>query len=382
MCSVIGMFNFLKNLFQGQKEKDQDIFQPEMLFVTLSQRLKECVEGLDLKQIRKDYLSKEQNVEKYIYEACEQLQTYGVSYGRWKKELSGYSKEDLTKGVGGFVVRSYEREARLTLRRALELFIESWHFSRIDSGLDSEIRHYFLIRNLKAFDKRKDQLDEYCDYTSSWDERVIEQIKNELEQLEDPEKDYFYRQAGKDWRNDSDLRHYTKGFGSLVRSALPNMSEREQKAVGSSYEIYSESSEVIHGYSGGPEFKLDNPNHDLHILYGRVFLLAAPIIKNLATIGRNVLNCPDLIEAIFNLETDDLPDSLKIQKGDWVLVRGQVRAIVSEVNISQYGCEKYTVEYKDKRGDWSLQFDDTELLRHEIEKISAPENTPPTEDSQ
>jgi hypothetical protein len=92
---------------------------------------------------KKDYLSKNKNIEKYVYEACSALQIVGVSYEKYKKDLSGYTDSELNKGMGEIVGKNFEIEASLVLRRLQELFIESWYFKEIKDNKEDGFRYFF-----------------------------------------------------------------------------------------------------------------------------------------------------------------------------------------------------------------------------------------------
>ena len=82
----------LLGLVRKRKESqiEDNFFRPIFFqFPTLLK--KEISSGVDVDDWGKDYLSKNKNVQKYIYEACESLQIYGISYTKHKKELSIYS---------------------------------------------------------------------------------------------------------------------------------------------------------------------------------------------------------------------------------------------------------------------------------------------------
>jgi len=146
--------------------------------------------------------------EKYVFEACEALQIFGISYTKYKKELAIYSDEELNAGAGEIVGRNFEIEARLTLRRATELFLESWCFKETEIDKESILRHYFLIKNLKAFYLRDYNLKEFCDLSSSFDVKVISEIKLEMGKIDIPTP--FYINGNKDYRTDKDIIHLIK----------------------------------------------------------------------------------------------------------------------------------------------------------------------------
>jgi len=316
----------------------------------------------------KDYLSKNKNIEKYIYEACTALQIFGVSYTKCKKELSIYSDEELNNGIGEVVGRSFEIEARLTLRRTQELFIESWYFKEIINDKKNVFRNFFLIKNLKAFYSRETNLKKFCDLSSSFDIKAISDIRQELQNLNISTP--FYISKNKDYQKDEDMVRLLKSHSKLFEEATGKMSDGQKLILGESYQSYAETSDVIHGYSGGPKFNLKNYHQEVDGLYARVVVLASNILKHLAIIGKDCIGNSDLIEAINGLETDNLPKSFLINIGDNVLVKREVKAKVAEISVSKYGCKKYKVEYTDKRGDWSWSFEQEWFLLKDLTRLS------------
>lgn len=112
-------------------------------FVFPSLLKKSIIINLNTVDWDRDYLSKEKNTEKYIFEVCEALQILGVSHNKYTRELKQYSNEILNKGTGEIVGRCFEIEARLTLRRSLELFLECWNFKNITKDKEETFRHFF-----------------------------------------------------------------------------------------------------------------------------------------------------------------------------------------------------------------------------------------------
>lgn len=314
----------------------------------------------------KDYLSKIKNIEKYIYEACAALQLFGVSYIKYKKELNICSDKELNSGIGEVVGRNFEIEARLTLRRTQELFIESWYFKEITTNKEKEFRHFFLIKNLRAFYSRENNLKKFCDLSSDFDIKVISEIRQELQNLNilNP----FYISNGKDYKKDDDMVRLLKSHSKLFEEATGKMSDGQKLILGESYQSYAETSDVIHGYSGGPKFNLKNYHQEVDGLYARIAVLASNILKHLAIIGKDCIDNTELVEAINGLETDNLPKSFLINIGDNVLVKREIKAKVTEISVSKYGCKKYKVEYTDKRGNWNWAFEQEWFLLKDLTK--------------
>ena len=123
---------WLTGIFKKRKLSDieEDFFRP-ILFQFPEVLKKSVSSDIDTEDWGKDYLSKNKSVEKYIYDACEALQICGISYTKYKKELGAYSDNELNQKTGKVVGKNFEIEARLALRRTLELFVESWHFKEI-----------------------------------------------------------------------------------------------------------------------------------------------------------------------------------------------------------------------------------------------------------
>src|SRR3989344_472465 len=332
---------------------DEDFFQPILfLFPNI---LKESVcTDTEIKDWEKDYLSKNKNIEKYIFNACEALQISGTSYQKYKKELKRYSDEELNQKTGKIVGRNFEIEARLALRRILELFVESWHFAEVKSD-ENTFRHLFLIKNLKAFYSRNSNSKEFCDFPLEFDTKAISEIRTELDALS--VKNPFYLANNKDFKKDGDIKHLLKSFRNLLEEALPKMSDGLRGMVGESYQLYAETSDVIHGFSGGPNFNLRNYHLEIMGLYARSAVLTSNILKYLVIIGENNINNNEIKNAINGLKTDGLPQNFVFNVGDKVLVLGQIKAEIIEISQSKYGCKKYKVKYDDKRDNWSWSFD-------------------------
>lgn len=360
----------LLGLVRKRKESqtEDNFFRP--IFFQFPTLLKKGISsGINVGDWGKDYLSKHKNIEKYIYEACEALQIYGISYTKHNKELGIYSDEELNNGIGEVVGRNFEIEARLTLRRTQELFIESWHFKEIKSNKENVFRHFFLIKSLKAFYSRENNLKKFCDLSSSFDVKVISEIRQELKNLNISTP--FYISNNKDYTKDEDMVRLLKSHSKLFEEAIEKLSDGQKLIFGESYQSYAETSDVIHGYSGGPKFNLKNYHQEINGLYARIAVLASNILKHLALIGENCVGNNDLIGAINELKTDALPKSFLINIGDDVLVKRQVKAKVIEMSISKYGCKKYKVEYIDKRGDWSWSFEQEWFLLKDLAKLSS-----------
>ena len=208
---------------------DEDFFQPILfLFPNI---LKESVcTDTEIKDWEKDYLSKNKNIEKYIFNACEALQISGISYEKYKKELERYSDEELNKKAGKIVGRNFEVEARLVLRRILELFVESWHFKEIKNDKENNFRYFFLIKNLKAFHFRNSNSKEFCDFPLEFDTKAISEIRTELKNLS--VQNLFYLTNNKDFNKDKDIKHLIKPFRNLLEEALPKMTDGLREMVG------------------------------------------------------------------------------------------------------------------------------------------------------
>ncbi|MAZ40870.1 hypothetical protein CL654_02035 [bacterium] len=363
------IFDWLINLF-GKKDiardTDESFFRPILfLFPNI---LKESVSSeTDVKDWQKDYLSKNKNIEKYIFNACEALQVCGISYTKYKKELKRYSDEELNKGAGEIVGRNFEIEARLMLRRMLELYVESWHFKEIKNDKETIFRHYFLLRNLKAFYSRKTNTKDFCDFDLEFDTKAISEIRTALNNLS--VQNPFYLTNNKDPNKDSDVKKLFKHFRDLLVEAMPKMTDGLREMVGESYQLYAETSEVVHGFSGGPNFNLRNYHQEITALYARSAVLASNILKYLVVIGDNQISNTEIKEAINGLRTDDLPHSFMFEVGDKVLVLGQIKAEITEISQSKYGCKKYKVKYNDKREDWSWSFEREWFLLKELTKL-------------
>jgi len=360
--------NWLFGLFKKEKTSDidEDFFQPILfLFPNI---LKESVStNTDVKDWEKDYLSKNKNIEKYIFNACEALQISGTSYQKYKKELKRYSDEELNQKTGKIIGRNFEIEARLTLRRILELFVESWHFAEIKTD-ENIFRHLFLIKNLKAFYSRNSNSKEFCDFPLEFDAKAISEIKTELKKLS--VQNLFYLTNNKDFNEDKDIKHLIKPFRNLLEEALPKMTDGLREMVGESYQLYAETSDVIHGFSGGPNFNLRNYHREIIGLYARSAVLASNILKYLIIIGGNNINNDDIKNAINGLKTDGLPQNFVFNVGDKVLVLGQIKAEIIEISQSKYGCRKYKVKYDDKRDNWSWSFEREWFKIKELTKLS------------
>ena len=346
---------------------DEDFFRPILfLFPNI---LKESVStDTETKDWGKDYLSKNKNIEKYIYNACEALQISGISYKKYKKELERYSDDELNQKTGKIVGRNFEIEARLILRRILELFVESWHFKEIKSDKENYFRHFFLIRNLKAFYSRNSNAKEFCDFPLEFDAKAISEIRTELNSLS--AQNPFYLTNNKDFNKDGDIKHLLKPFRNLLEDVLPKMPDGTREMIGESYQLYAETSDVIHGFSGGPNFNLRNYHRELMGLYARSSVLASNILKYLVIIGENQINNDEIEDAINGLKTESLPQNFVLNTGDKVLVLGQIKAEIIEISQSKYGCKKYKVKYDDKRGDWSWTFESEWFVLKELTKLS------------
>ncbi len=144
-----GYFFFKRTaLYQKLSSEDLDVMPSieditrEGLFRT-PQRIKECaVKGIDINKCERDILAKNYNIQKYVYQACKQIQTFGISYQKYLTEIGNLDKKghELTDAEE-MVVRQYEKEANLMLRSACELYLESWYFAR-ESRKEEAIRAY------------------------------------------------------------------------------------------------------------------------------------------------------------------------------------------------------------------------------------------------
>ena len=327
---------WLTGIFKKRKLSniEEDFFRP-ILFQFPSLLKKSVSSEEDISNWGKDYLSKSKNVEKYIHDACEALQTCGISYIKYKKELGTYPDDELNKKIGRVVGRNFEIEARLALRRTLELLIESWHFKEIKTDKENIFRHFFLIRNLKAFYSRKSNVERFCDFSLEFDTNAISEIRTELNKLSI--QNVFYLTNSKDFNKDGDVKKLIRPFYNLLEEAMPKMSDVLKEMVGGSYQLYAETSEVIHGFSGGPNFNLRNYHREVTGLYARSAVLASNILKHLAIIGEGHISDTNIREAINGLKTDSLPQDFVLDVGDKVLVLGQIKAEIVEVSQSKYG---------------------------------------------
>lgn len=363
------LFNWIINLFKSKKvsDIDEDFFRP-ILFIFPNILKNSVSTATDITDWQKDYLAKNKNIKKYIFEACEKLQIIGISYAKYKKELARYSDKELNRGVGEIVGRNFEVEARLALRRTLELFVESWHFKEVKSDKENLFRHFFLMKNLKAFHSRRRNTERFCEIKLEFDTKAISEIRSELSKItiQNP----FYLANGKNYQNDIEVKDLVKSFFKLFQEALPQMAEGPKAIAGESYQIYAETSEVIHGYAGGPNFNLRNYHREIWAIYARAAALASNILKHLVMIGGDTITNNDITEAISGLKTDTLPQNLSLKIGDKVIVLNQIRAEIVEISTSKYGCKKYKVKYDDKRGEWSWSFEREWFLLKELTKTT------------
>lgn len=345
---------------------DEHFFKP-ILFLFPDLLKKDVSKESDVVSWQNDYLSKDKNVKKYIYKACESLQIIGISYLKYQKELKRYSDDELSIKSGLIVGKNFEVEARLMLRRALELLIETWHFKSITKNKERIFRHFFLIKNLQAFHVRKKNTKYFCDFDLEFDAKAIGDIQKALDTLST--SIVFYLTKNKDYKKDGDVKELTKNFRVLLEDAMPNMPDGVRIMVGDSYQLYAESSEVVHGSSGGPEFNLSNYHQGITALYARTAILASNVLKHLAVIGEDEINDNELKEAINELKTDQISNEFVLTVGDRVMVLGQIEAVIKEVASTRFGCKKYRVEYDDKRGDWSWSFNREWFLLKDLRKV-------------
>ncbi len=346
--------------------RDKKFFTP-ILFQFPDILKKSVSSGIDVKTWKKDYLSKDNNIQKYIYNACEAIQVCGISYIKYKEELERYSDEELNRDTGEIVGRNYEIEARLMLRRMLELFIESWQFKEIKNNKEVIFRHFFLIKNLKAFHSRKTNTKEFCDFLLEFDTKAISEIRAELNKLST--QNIFYLANNKDFNKDADVRDLTKSFFKLLTESLAKIPDGQKEMVGGSYQLYAESSEVVHGFSGGPNFNLHNYHQEVQALYARSAVLASSILKHLVDIGENQIRNTDIVEAINELKTVSLPENYRFKVGDRVLVLRQIKAEIIEETQSKYGCKKYKVKYNDQQNELNWSFNREWFLLKELTKL-------------
>lgn len=356
--------------FLGRKNTTEEIsegfFRP--IFFLFPDILKKSVSSeTDIKDWKKDYLAKNKNIEKYIYNACESLQVSGISYIKYTKELQRYSDEELNKGLGEIVGRNFEIEARLMLRRTLELFVESWHFKEIKNDREGAVRYFFLLRNLKAFYTRKSNTKEFCDFHLEFDTKVISEIRRELDSIS--VQNPFYMVNNKDFNKDGDIKYLFKSFRNLLESVMPRMADGLREMVGESYQLYAETSDVVHGFSGGPNFNLRNYHQEVMALYARSAVLASNILKYLLVISEGQINNADIKEAIDGLRTDGLPQKFTFNVGDKVLVLRQIKAEIVEISQSKYKCKKYKVKYNDNSNECSWSFEREWFLLKELTKL-------------
>ncbi len=106
---AIGYFYFKRTaLYQKLRSEDLDVMPSieditrEGLFRT-PQRIKECaVKGIDINKCERDILSKNNNIQKYVYQACKQIQIFGIAYQKFLKEIGSLSKKghELYNGRG------------------------------------------------------------------------------------------------------------------------------------------------------------------------------------------------------------------------------------------------------------------------------------------
>lgn len=344
----------------------ESFFRP-ILFLFPNILKKSVSSETDIEDWKKDYLAKNKNIEKYIYNACELLQVCGISYTKYTKELQRYSDEELNKGAGEIVGRNFKIEARLMLRRTLELFVESWHFKEIKNDKEGAARYFFLLRNLKAFYTRKSNAKEFCDFDLEFDTKVISEIRTELGSIS--VQNPFYLVNNKDFNKDGDIKHLLKPFRNLLEDAMPGITDGLREMVGESYQLYAETSDIVHGFSGGPNFNLRNYHQEVMALYARLAVLASNILKYLVVISEGQIDNTEIKETIDGLRTDGLPQKFTLNVGDKVLVLRQIKAEIVEISQSKYKCKKYKVKYDDKRDEWSWSFEREWFLLKELTKL-------------
>lgn len=318
--------------------------------------------------LNKDYLSKDKNIEKYIYEACEAIQIVAVSYIKYEREISQYSNEELNKSMGEICGRNYEIEARLAYRRILELFIESFHFSKIIENKEEVFRYFFLIKNLKAFYSRNKHSEDICDISLQFDKKVISEIRKELNSFSLKDVPFYIAVSNgknKDFNKDNDIKDLIKGYSTLFKESVVHLSESQRLALGNSYQSYSETSEVVHGYSGGPKFDLKYYHQEMLGLYAKMYSLTLDILKQLILIGGDKINNTELVESIKSLKTE----MFNLSIGHVVMVKNEVKAKIIDTSVSKNGCRKYKVEYIDKRDVWSFAFDEEWFLFKDLRKV-------------
>jgi len=116
------------------------------------------------------------------------------------------------------------------------------------------LRTYFLIRALESFYKRKRNSEKYCNLVRKWDTSVIKEIRDTLK---DRSLDVFFLNPNRDPQLDAGMRKLRKGYLEMLDDSIRKMTPRERLAIGESYQLYAETSDVIHGFTGSAEFKLE-----------------------------------------------------------------------------------------------------------------------------
>lgn len=349
-------------ILDHKKDKSDDFSK---IFITYPDLIKKNItDNVKSNNWSSDYLSRNNNVEKYIYETCKSLQIIGVSYLKYQ-QIKDTSDGYLTSDKGSMIGRNYELEARLSLRRALELFVEIYNFKVIKSNKENEFRLYFLVQNLKAFVVRAKNKKDYCNLSDKFSLQAISEIRKELKLFNITKP--FYLKENIDLNKDGDIIHAFESFNNLFKATIPFISSLEKYIIGESYQSYAETSDIIHAHSGGITFNLKKYHVEIEALYSKIYFLSISMLKNLVEIGEKSLD-NKIVELIY-LFKNDLPKFLQIEKGDVVLVKNSVKARVVDILMSDYGCKKYKVEYIYKKNDWSFGFDEEWFTLKDLRKV-------------
>lgn len=319
----------------------------------------------DVENSKKDYMSRLNNIEKYIYNACEMLQVSGISYNKYIEEISKWQNDQFKDDIGEVIGRNFEIEARLYLRRVMELFIETFNFKLVYiDHREKVIRQYHLIRAFQAYSQKKKLKEKYEELTSLYIQSRIDSLKTELSSLED----VFYLDSTKKLSKDKDIPRLIMSFESLLKFSLPIMDDMQKELVGNSYQKYASTSNVIHGYSGLMKFSLLDYHQELDALYAQIYLFGIMILKDLVQIGEGVLEDSEILRAILELKSS-LSEEFTIELDDIVLVKNQIKAKIVDIKESSYKIKKYKVEYIEKLGDFTLSFPDEWYLLRDLRKI-------------
>jgi hypothetical protein len=82
-------------------------------------------------------------------------------------------------------------------------------------------------------------------------------IKEIRDTLKDRSLDVFFLNPNRDPQLDAGMRKLRKGYLEMLDDSIRKMTPRERLAIGESYQLYAETSDVIHGFTGSAEFKLE-----------------------------------------------------------------------------------------------------------------------------